>query len=88
MKNKKHEMLILIMTIGITISGCVTEKRIATRPPIKCQSTIKSKSLDWQQEQVMIMRSWTQEQRDEFRREYVYSEVNLFLKNGDTLVVK
>ena len=77
MKNKKHEMLILIMTIGITISGCVTEKRMATRPPIKCQSTIKSKSLDWQQEQI-----------DEFRRDYVYSEVNIFQKNGDTLVVK
>ena len=29
MKNKKHEMLILIMTIGITISGCVIEKRMA-----------------------------------------------------------
>lgn len=57
MKNKKHEMLILIMTIWITISGCLTEKRLATRPPIKSHTITKSKSLDWQQEQVMIMRS-------------------------------
>jgi hypothetical protein len=34
------------------------------------------------------MRSWTQEQIDEFRRDYVFSEANIFLKNGDMLVVK
>jgi hypothetical protein len=34
------------------------------------------------------MDSWSQERIDAFKRDYVYSEVNIFLKNGDTLTVK
>jgi hypothetical protein len=80
--------LVLISLILITISSCSTEKTAVIQSPNKSQSTSRSRSLESQHELAVIMRSWTQEQRDEFRRKYVYSEVNIFLKNGDTLVVK
>ncbi len=51
-------------------------------------SSYKSRSLESQRELADIMDSWTQEQIDEWRRDYVFSEVNIILKNGDTLTVK
>jgi uncharacterized protein YcfL len=51
-------------------------------------SLSKSRSLESQRELADEMDSWTQEQIDEWKRKYVYSEVNIFLKNGDTLTVK
>ena len=72
----------------ITISGCSTEKTVVIKSSNKSQPITRSRSLESQHELAVIMRTWTQEQRDEFRRKYVYSEVNIFLKNGDTLTVK
>lgn len=72
----------------ITISGCSTEKTVVIQSSNKSQPITRSRSLESQHELAVIMRTWTQEQRDEFRRKYVYSEVNIFLKNGDTLTVK
>ena len=78
----------MILNIGITISSCSTEKNVVVEQSNNYQPIIRSISLESQHELAVIMRSWTQEQRDEFRRKYVYSEVNIFLKNGDTLTVK
>ncbi len=86
MVNMKTLRMILI--IGITISSCSTEKNVVVEQSNKYQPITRSISLESQHELAVIMRSWTQEQRDEFRRKYVYSEVNIFLKNGDTLTVK
>ena len=79
---------VLISVILITISSCSTEKNVVVEPFNKYQPITRSISLESQHELAVIMRSWNQEQRDEFRRKYVYSEVNIFLKNGDTLTVK
>ena len=79
---------VLISVILITISSCSTEKNVVVEQSNNTQHTTRSRSLESQHELAVIMRSWTQEQRDEFRRKYVYSEVDIFLKNGDTLTVK
>lgn len=80
--------LVLISVIMITIYSCSTEKNVVVEQSNKYQPITRSRSLESQHELAINMRSWTQEQRDEFRRKYVYSEVNIFLKNGDTLTVK
>ena len=78
----------LIFILPLIINGCVSTKSVARQQPSHLQQQTRTKSLEYQHELAVLMRSWTQEQRDEFRRKYVYSEVNLFLKNGDTLIVK
>ena len=80
--------LALISVIMITISGCSTEKTVVIQSPNKSQPITRSSSLESQHELAIMMRSWNQEQRDEFRRNYVYSEVNIHFQNGDTLTVK
>ena len=80
--------LALISVIMITISGCSTEKTVVIQSPNKSQPITRSSSLESQSELADIMDSWTQEQIDEWRRDYVFSEVNIFLKNGDTLKYK
>lgn len=78
----------MILLIGITFSSCSNAKKVVIEPSNKTQHITRSRSLESQHELAVIMRTWTQEQRDEYRRKYVYSEVNIFLKNGDTLTVK
>ena len=80
--------LVLISVIMITISGCSTEKTLVIQSPNKSQPIIRSRSLESQRELADIMDSWTQEQIDEWKRDYVFSEVNILLKNGDTLKYK
>ena len=80
--------LALISVIMITISGCSTEKTVVIQSPNKSQPITRSSSLESQSELADIMDSWTQEQIDEWRRDYVFSEVNIILKNGDTLKYK
>ena len=80
--------LVLISVIMITISGCSTEKSLVIQSPNKSQPIIRSRSLESQRELADIMDSWTQEQIDEWKRDYVFSEVNILLKNGDTLKYK
>jgi hypothetical protein len=85
--------LFFILSTSLLVS-CSTHKVISNRdyhssfenPQTKTMS--KSRSLESQHELAVLMRSWTQEQRDEFRKKYVYSEVNIFLKNGDSLTIK
>ena len=85
--------LLFILSTTLLVS-CSVQKELPSvvKVPIsinpQSQSMSKSRSLETQHELAVMMRSWTQEQRDEYRRKYVYSEVNIFLKNGDTLTVK
>jgi hypothetical protein len=82
---KTHLMILLI---GITIYGCSTEKTVVIQSSNKSQPITGSRSLESQRELADLMDSWTCEEIEDFKRNYVYSEVNIFLKNGDTLTVK
>ena len=80
--------LVLISVIMITISGCSTEKTVVIQSSNKSQPITRSRSLESQRELADLMESWTCEEIEEFKRKYVYSEVNFIFKNGDTLTVK
>lgn len=80
--------LIPIYLICVTTSSCMTESEIVTQPALSPQPLLKSRSLESQRELAELMNSWTCEEIEEFKRNYVFSEVNIFLENGDTLVVK
>jgi hypothetical protein len=77
---------VLISVIMITISGCSTEKTVVIQSSNKSQPI--TRSLESQRELADLMDYWTCEEIEDFKRNYVYSEVNIFLKNGDTLTVK
>lgn len=79
---------VFISLISVAAFGCSPGKSVVYQHPPHHQPQTRTRSLESQHELAVMMRSWTQEQRDEFRRKYVYSEVNIFLKNWDTLVVK
>jgi hypothetical protein len=82
---------IFIYASLVCLFSCSVEKTAATKENVfePCpQTSNTSVGSEWQHEQAVIMRSWTQEQRDEFRRKYVYSEVNFIMNNGDTLTIK
>ena len=85
--------LIFILSSTLLVS-CSVQKELTyvKQTPITNNSpnhsSYKSRDLEWQRELADEMDSWTQEQIDEFRRKYVYSEVNIFKKNGDTLKIK
>jgi hypothetical protein len=89
MELKKLFQIILVLNF---LFSCRTSKNLVQENIENQQSIYKSmtrsRSLESQHELAVLMRSWTQEQRDEFRKKYVYSEVNIFLKNGDTLRIK
>lgn len=79
---------VLISVIFITISSCSTEKTVVIQSSNKSQPITRSRSLESQRELADLMESWTCEEIEEFKRKYVYSEVNFIFKNGDTLTVK
>ena len=85
--------LIFILSSTLLVS-CSVQKELTyvKQTPITNNSPnyslSKSRSLESQRELADEMDSWTQEQIDEWKRKYVYSEVNIFLKNGDTLKYK
>ena len=75
--------------------GCSVQKEFSnkytttTSPNLVNNHTItKSRVLESQRRLADSMDSWSQERIDAFKKDYVYSEVNLFLKNVDTLTVK
>ena len=80
--------LVLISVIMITIYGCSTEKTVVIQSSNKSQPITRSRSLESQRELADLMDSWTCEEIEEFKRKYVYSEVNIIYKKGDTLTVK
>ena len=85
--------LIFILSSTLLVS-CSVQKELTyvKQTPITNNSPnyslSKSRDLESQRELADIMDSWTQEQIDEWKRDYVFSEVNILLKNGDTLKYK
>ena len=85
--------LIFILSSTLLVS-CSVQKELTSveQTPITNNSPnyslSKSRSLESQRELADEMDSWTQEQIDEWKRDYVFSEINIFLKNGDTLKYK
>jgi LAS superfamily LD-carboxypeptidase LdcB len=79
--------ILLIVLISCNNSKNLVQENIENPQSIH-KSMTRSKSLESQHELAVLMRSWTQEQRDDFKRKYVHSEINIFLKNGDTLQIK
>ena len=85
--------LIFILSSTLLVS-CSVQKELTyvKQTPITNNSTnyssYKSRDLEDQHELADEMDSWTQEQIDEYKRDYVFSEVNILLKNGDTLKYK
>jgi len=85
--------LIFILSI-VSLVSCSNHKEISYKQPIPHsnpivnQPTYKSRVLQEQDELADRMDHWTCEEIEDFKRKYVYSEINIFLKNGDTLKVK
>lgn len=82
----------LFISVSIAcLFSCSIEKTVCNNKEVSQatpETLTTSSRYDSQHELAVMMRSWTQEQRDEFRQKYVYSEVNFTMKNGDTLTVK
>jgi hypothetical protein len=88
------KVLFFILSTSLLVS-CSVQKEFSvnyTTPTIpnlvNNHTIIKSRVLESQRRLADSMDSWSQERIDAFKRDYVYSEVNFFLKNGDTLTVK
>ena len=85
--------LIFILSSTLLVS-CSVQKELTyvKQTPITNNSpnhsSYKSRDLEDERELADEMDSWTQEQIDEYKRDYVFSEVNILLKNGDTLKYK
>jgi len=86
--------LFFILSTTLLVS-CSVQKELSvkyntpTTPNLVNNHTItKSRVLESQRRLADSMDSWSQERVDAFKRDYVYSEVNIFLKSGDTLTVK
>ena len=92
-KSNTMKTLIFILSSTLLVS-CSVQKELTyvKQTPITNNSpnhsSYKSRDLEDERELADEMDSWTQEQIDEYKRKYVYSEVNIFLKNGDTLKYK
>ena len=85
--------LIFILSSTLLVS-CSVQKELTyvKQTPITNNSpnhsSYKSRDLEWQHELAVMMRSWSCEEIEEWKRDYVFSEVNILLKNGDTLKYK
>ena len=85
--------LIFILSSTLLVS-CSVQKELTyvKQTPITNNSpnhsSFKSRELEDQHELAISMRSWSCEEIEEYKRKYVFSEVNIFLKNGDTLKYK
>ena len=85
--------LIFILSSTLLVS-CSVQKELTyvKQTPITNNSpnhsSYKSRDLEWQRELADEMDSWSCEEIEEYRRKYIFSEVNILLKNGDTLTVK
>ena len=85
--------LIFILSSTLLVS-CSVQKELTyvKQTPITNNSpnhsSYKSRDLEDQHELAVMMRSWSCEEIEEWKRDYVFSEVNILLKNGDTLKYK
>ena len=85
--------LIFILSSTLLVS-CSVQKELTyvKQTPITNNSpnhsSYKSRDLEEQRELADEMDSWSCEEIEEYRRKYIFSEVNILLKNGDTLKYK
>jgi len=78
----------LLVSCSVQKELSITNTTITTPNSVINHSITKSKAMESQRRLADLMDSWTQEEIDAFKRDYVFSEVNFLLKNGDTLTVK
>ena len=92
-KSNTMKTLIFILSSTLLVS-CSVQKELTyvKQTPITNNSpnhsSYKSRDLEDQHELAVMMRSWSCEEIEEYKRDYVFSEINIFLKNGDTLKYK
>ena len=85
--------LLFILSTTLLVS-CSVQKELTyvKQTPITNNSpnhsSYKSRDLEEQRELADEMDSWSCEEIEEWKRDYVFSEVNILLKNGDTLKYK
>ena len=85
--------LIFILSSTLLVS-CSVQKELTyvKQTPITNNSpnhsSYKSRYLEAERELAISMRSWSCEEIEEYTRDYVFSEINILLKNGDTLKYK
>ena len=89
----KYSIIIGFLTTILVTVSCYSHKEISSKQltsqnPIVTETTYKSRVLQQEHELTVEMRSWSCEEIEEFKRHYVYSEVNIFKKNGDKLKIK
>ena len=80
--------LICISLVSLTVYGCSPCKSVVYQQPKNNPVLIRSRSLESQRELANLMDTWTCEEIEAFKRDFVFSKVNFIMKNGDTLVVK
>ena len=85
--------LIIILSSTLLVS-CSVQKELTyvKQTPITNNSpnhsSYKSRDLEDERELADEMDSWSCEEIEEYKRKYIFSEVNILLKNGDTLKYK
>ena len=80
--------LICISLVSLTVYGCSPCKSVVYQQPKNTPVLTRSRSLESQRELANLMDTWTCEEIEAFKRDFVFSDIKVFLKNGDTLVVK
>ena len=80
--------LFWISVISTTVYGCSPHKAVVYQQPIQPKKIAVSRSMESQRRLADLMDTWTSEEIEAFKRDFVFSEVNFIMKNGDTLTVK
>jgi hypothetical protein len=80
--------LFWIFAISTTVYGCATSKNVAYQQPKNTPVLTRSRSIESQRELANLMDTWSCEEIEEFKRDFVFTRVNIINRNGDTVVVK
>ena len=80
--------IICISLVSLTVYGCSPCKSVVYQLPKNTPVLTRSRSLESQRELADLMDTWSCEEIEAFKRDFVFSKVNFIMKNGDTLTVK
>lgn len=80
--------LSLLLFTWIIVNGCTTEKIIVSPDEYMPQREKTSRVIESQRRLADLMDSWSDEQIEDFKRDFVFSKVNFIRINGDTLTVR
>jgi hypothetical protein len=80
--------LFWIFAISTTVYSCATSKNVAYQQPKNTPVLTRSRSIESQRELANLMDTWSCEEIEEFKRDFVFTTVNIINRNGDTVVVK